>query len=80
MVNGIEDLVNWMDGLHDLLNLSNSIIPSITLCLIFFFPCRAKSKEKDTLEPIAEKKKIKEEKEDEKVEDVSWLICLFLLA
>lgn len=77
MVNGIEDLVNWMD---DLLNLSNSIIPSITLCLIFFFPCRAKSKEKDTLEPIAEKKKIKEEKEDEKVEDVSWLICLFLLA
>lgn len=80
MVNSIEDLVNWMDGLHDLLNLSNSIIPSITLCLIFFFPCRAKSKEKDTLEPIAEKKKIKEEKEDEKVEDVSWLICLFLLA
>lgn len=31
----------------------------------------SKSKEKDNVEPVSEKKKVKEEKEDEKVEDVS---------
>lgn len=34
-------------------------------------PYRSRSKEKDTIDPLSDKKKIKEEKEDEKVEDVS---------
>lgn len=39
--------------------------------LCFYVSYRSRSKEKDTMDPLSEKKKIKEEKEDEKVEDVS---------
>lgn len=40
--------------------------------LLYSYPCySSKSKEKDSVEPVSEKKKVKEEKEDEKVEDVS---------
>lgn len=40
--------------------------------LLFSYLCNSsKSKEKDSVEPVSEKKKVKEEKEDEKVEDVS---------
>lgn len=39
-------------------------------CVLLF---RSRSKEKDSVDPLSEKKKIKEEKEDEKVEDVSDL-------
>lgn len=38
---------------------------------------RSRSKEKDNTDVVSEKKKIKEEKEDEKVEDVSCF-CLFV--
>lgn len=37
-----------------------------------YFPYSSKSKEKDNVEPVSEKKKVKEEKEDEKVEDVRF--------
>lgn len=40
---------------------------------MFYLPNRSRSKEKDTVDPVSEKKKVKEEKEDEKVEDVSVL-------
>lgn len=40
--------------------------------LLYSYPSHSsKSKEKDSVEPVSEKKKVKEEKEDEKVEDVS---------
>lgn len=39
--------------------------------LIVFIPYRSVSKEKDSVDPVSDKKKTKEEKEDEKVEDVS---------
>lgn len=43
-----------------------------TIFLLYFdFSYSSKSKEKDNVEPVSEKKKVKEEKEDEKVEDVS---------
>lgn len=40
---------------------------------------RSRSKEKDNTDIVSEKKKIKEEKEDEKVEDVSFCLFVFLL-
>lgn len=43
-----------------------------TISLLYFYVSySSKSKEKDNVEPVSEKKKVKEEKEDEKVEDVS---------
>lgn len=39
--------------------------------LYLYLPYRSRSKEKDSIDPLTDKKKIKEEKEDEKVEDVS---------
>lgn len=39
---------------------------------------RPKSKEKDSVDPLSEKKKVKEEKEDEKTEDVSTCRKMFV--
>jgi len=47
---------------------------TLTVCPLLSIvtsPSRSRSKEKDSVDPLSEKKKIKEEKEDEKVEDVS---------
>lgn len=48
------------------------VLTSVFLILFLFDPLyRSRSKEKDSLEPLSDKKKAKEEKEDEKGEDVS---------
>lgn len=44
----------------------NEYLKWLCICV----PYRPRSKEKDNVEPVSEKKKLKEEKEDEKVEDV----------
>lgn len=45
------------------------------LVLFCFLRAKSKEKEKESVEPVSEKKKVKEEKEDEKVEDVSSKVC-----
>lgn len=60
-------------------SLANFLKININLNMLPFYPyslwChrshRSRSREKDNVDPVSDKKKIKEEKEDEKVEDVS---------